>query len=156
WFWLCRFRVGALRRGRHAGVHRPASPHALLVGHQASRRRPVRHSRGMAGEQPDVEQHHEQLSRGVALPPYLDAQIPKARCRAGLRQASPPLEVSGRDEDISPGGPARDDEAMSMRRTLVAHLLAGNPTNGRVLTHLIALWLPERVVDGFHRMTTSR
>ena len=43
-----------------------------------------------------------------------------------------------------------------MRRTLVAHLLAGNPTNGRVLTHLIALCLPERVVDGFHRMTASR
>lgn len=43
------------------------------------------------------------------------------------------------------------DRAWAVR--YLAHLLACNPTNGRVLTHLIALCLPERFVDGVQRMT---
>jgi len=31
----------------------------------------------------------------------------------------------------------------------LAHLLASNPTNRRALTHLIALCLPERFLEGF-------
>src|SRR5215470_7809890 len=43
------------------------------------------------------------------------------------------------------------DRAWAVR--YLAHLLACNPTKGRVLRHLIALCLPERFVEGFHRMT---
>ena len=39
------------------------------------------------------------------------------------------------------------DRAWAVR--YLAHLLACNPTNRRALTHLIALCLPERFLEGF-------
>ena len=65
-------------QGRHAGLRRSASRHALLVGDKAPVQGWIRRSAGLAGKQPDVAQHHEQLQGGLALPSPNDAQVPAA------------------------------------------------------------------------------
>jgi hypothetical protein len=52
---------------------------------------------GLAGEQPYVAQHHQQLQGGMALPPSAHAPL-QAACRqfAGLESGAPP-EISRRD-----------------------------------------------------------
>src|SRR5690242_17695545 len=82
--------LGALCRRRFADPYRSADPCSLSLGHQALRQRALCRSQGLAGKQPAVEQHAEQLSRHPALPHSADAQIPVARrgrCRLKARSS---------------------------------------------------------------------
>jgi adenylate kinase family enzyme len=52
---------------------------ASLVGDQALHQESFQRPRRLAGEQPALEQHAQQLPRAVALPSRPDAEVPAAR-----------------------------------------------------------------------------
>ncbi len=70
-----------LRARRHAGLCRPSTRHASLVGDEAAGAGTFQDAGGLAGGQPDLAQHTQQLSRAVALPSPADAALSPARAR---------------------------------------------------------------------------
>ena len=68
-------------------------------------------SGGLAGKQPDVEQHDEQLQGALALPSRTDAQVQAACRRYGGFEAGSPLEVTSRDDGVPQCDQARACDA---------------------------------------------
>src|SRR3954469_9956914 len=56
--------------------------------------------RGLAGKQPDVEEHHQQLQGGMELPSPVDAERQAACRRCGEFEAGSPPQMAGRDADL--------------------------------------------------------
>ena len=96
----------AVRRGRHAHLHRPAARHAPLVRDQAPHQGPVRAAGGLAGEQSAVEQHDRRLQGDLGLPSHPDAEVPAACRRCGGGETRSPPDVARSDNGVPRCGEA--------------------------------------------------